>query len=212
MESEIFGHVKEAFTGATVDRMGAAQRADGGTLFPDEICEMPLDLQVKGQTSWAVSCMQKSRALCIACLPVASAFFNVFGPRQDPSSPYSGVNSISSAKLRAGQDLTIFGDDQQTRDFVYVSDVVRHLMAGMEGASIEVPVFNVCTGRETSVLTLAETMADLLSTPLSIEFQPARNGDIRRSLGSPVLASAALRVAAETRFAAGLEHLFATGS
>ena len=139
-------------------------------------------------------------------------FFNVFGPRQDPNSPYSGVISIFAAKLRAGQPLTIYGDGHQTRDFVYVSDVVCHLLAGMEGASVAAPVFNVCTGRETSVSFLAETMAALLGAPLKLEFLPSRPGDIRHSLGSPANAVSALNVAAETTLASGLEQLFAAES
>ena len=139
-------------------------------------------------------------------------FFNVFGPRQDPNSPYSGVISIFAAKLRAGQPLTIYGDGHQTRDFVYVSDVVRHLLAGMEGASVAASVFNFCTGRETSVAVLAETMAAFLGAPLKLEFLPSRPGDIRHSLGSPANAVSTLNVAAETTLASGLEQLFAAES
>ena len=67
-------------------------------------------------------------------------FFNVYGPRQDPLSPYSGVISIFANRLAAGEPVTIFGDGEQTRDFVYVADVVRHLIAGMQKAAVS------CTG------------------------------------------------------------------
>lgn len=137
-------------------------------------------------------------------------FFNIYGPRQDPSSPYSGVISIFADRLAAGQGVTIFGDGEQTRDFVYVADVVRHLIAGMENASLDAPVFNVCTGRTTSVLQLANTIAELLQTKPEIAFGEPRPGDIRHSLGDPTAASRALGVAAETQLAAGLDHLLAS--
>ena len=73
-------------------------------------------------------------------------FFNVYGPRQDPKSPYSGVIAIFAEKLARRQTITIFGDGGQSRDFIYVGDVVRHLIAGMENASQGAAVYNVCTG------------------------------------------------------------------
>ena len=69
--------------------------------------------------------------MCTAFPPSGLRFFNVYGPRQDPKSPYSGVISIFCERIAAGMPVTIFGDGQQTRDFVYVADVVRALLAGM---------------------------------------------------------------------------------
>jgi UDP-glucose 4-epimerase len=134
-------------------------------------------------------------------------FFNVFGPRQDPASPYSGVIAIFANRLAAGQDVTFFGDGGQERDFIYVADVVRHLIAAMDrlraghGGG---EVFNVCTGRATTIRQLAETIAALTGTRLEARDGPPRAGDIRRSLGSPVQARATLGVAAETSLADGL--------
>ena len=126
----------------------------------------------------------------------------------DPHSPYSGVISIFAERLRAGEGLTLHGDGGQTRDFIYVGDVVRHLLAGMMQASVEAPVFNACTGRQTSIKSLAETMADVLEMPLGIGYGPARPGDIRDSLGDPSRAISALGVKAETDLATGLKLLF----
>ncbi|MDX1739232.1 MAG: NAD-dependent epimerase/dehydratase family protein, partial [Alphaproteobacteria bacterium] len=105
-------------------------------------------------------------------------FFNVFGPRQDPKSPYSGVISIFIDRLIEGASLKIFGDGQQVRDFVYVGDVVRFLMAAMKNTSINADVYNVCTGKKTSVAQLASTLAMIADTKLSVERHPARMGDI----------------------------------
>ena len=131
-------------------------------------------------------------------------FFNAYGPRQDPASPYSGVISIFCNRLKAGQEVTIFGDGQQTRDFIFVGDVVRALLAAMERASTEGNVYNVCTGRRTSVLELVHTIAGILDTTVSPNFSPSRAGDIRASLGDPLRARQALKFEAQTDLRTGL--------
>ncbi len=136
-------------------------------------------------------------------------FFNIYGPRQDPASPYSGVISIFARKLARGESPLIYGDGGQTRDFVYVADTVRHLIAGMARASTAAPVYNVCTGRAISVLSLAKTMAGVLGLPEKFRFEPERQGDIRASLGDPRRAIAGLAVAADTPLAVGLHQTIA---
>ena len=126
---------------------------------------------------------------------------------RDPKSPYSGVISIFAGRLLAGQGLTIDGAGRQTRDFVYVADVVRHLIAGMAHANRNAPVFNVCTGRRVSILALAEAMAAVLDVPLSVTHGPPRAGDIPDSLGDPSAAAAALHIRAEQQLEAGLKLL-----
>lgn len=112
-------------------------------------------------------------------------FFNVFGPRQDPSSPYSGVISIFVDRLARGDSVTIFGDGGQTRDFVYVADVVAALRAALPTASAQAPVANVCTGRATAVLELAHAVAASCGVERpDIRHAAARAGEIRHSRGS----------------------------
>lgn len=137
-------------------------------------------------------------------------FFNVYGPRQDPKSPYSGVISIFADRLSRGLPITIFGDGNQVRDFVHVSDVVRHLVEAMRIASPQAPVFNVCTGKPISIQALARTVRDLLAAPSEILWAAARPGDIRASLGCPKAATAALGVAATVAIEDGLSALLAT--
>lgn len=119
-------------------------------------------------------------------------FFNVYGPRQDPRSPYSGVISIFCQRITQGQPVDIFGDGQQTRDFICVDDVVAALLAGQQRAGTDAPVFNVCTGRATSVLELAQTIARLAGRQVEIRHRPPRSGEIRHSTGQPDRARAGL--------------------
>lgn len=131
-------------------------------------------------------------------------FFNVYGPRQDPKSPYSGVISIFCDRIRRGEEVTVFGDGEQTRDFVHVSDVVAALVAAMDRKPADGPVFNVCTGHPTSVLDLARTVAGLCGRQPGIRFRPGRAGEIRHSIGSPDLARAALGLGRAVSLQAGL--------
>lgn len=133
-------------------------------------------------------------------------FFNVFGPRQDPKSPYSGVISIFIDRLLSGKPLKIFGDGQQVRDFIYVADVVRFLIAAMTHTSVEADVFNVCTGQTTSINQLAQAIAAIAAAPLSIDRCPARGGDIQVSLGNAEKALKKLNVKARISLSEGLKE------
>lgn len=145
-------------------------------------------------------------------LPSASLrFFNVYGPRQDPRSPYAGVISRFAANLREGRPHTVYGDGLQTRDFVYVADVVRALLAAQDllARAPQALVANVCTGRATSLLDLAAALDRLAGATTPVERQPPRRGDIRHSLGSPDRMQALLGLRAETSLDEGLARLLA---
>jgi len=133
-------------------------------------------------------------------------FFNVYGPRQDPASPYSGVISIFADRIARGLPVSVHGDGGQTRDFVFVADVVAHLLAAMDYCGREAGAFvsNVCTGREVSVLELAETVARVAGREVEIGRGPARAGDIRRSVGLAERARKMLGVEAGVELAVGL--------
>jgi UDP-glucose 4-epimerase len=141
---------------------------------------------------------------------VGLRFFNVFGPRQDPTSPYSGVISIFVDRLRAGRPIAIYGDGRQARDFVYVDDVVAALLAAMDATPAGSPVFNVCTGRAVSVLDVAHAIAGLCGVTAAIDFQPPRAGEIRVSVGDPARAAAGLGIRATTDLQTGLRRMLAT--
>jgi UDP-glucose 4-epimerase len=110
----------------------------------------------------------------------ALRFFNVYGPRQDPSSPYSGVISIFANRAAEGRDLTIFGDGMQTRDFVYVGDVVRAVVGAALTDGADRAVMNVGTGSEITVKDLASTIVDLSGGRSVIEHAETRAGEILR--------------------------------
>ena len=145
---------------------------------------------------------------------VGLRFFNVYGPRQDPKSPYSGVISIFCERIAAGLPISIFGDGQQTRDFVYVTDVIRALLAAMALKPADSPVFNVCTGIPTSVAGLADLIAELAGKPLRAHTKPPRAGEIRHSLGQMEAAVRVLGTRARVALRTGLAEVLAwmTGS
>lgn len=138
---------------------------------------------------------------------VGLRFFNVYGPRQDPRSPYSGVISIFCERIRRGMPIEIFGDGRQTRDFVYVGDVVTALLAAMRLMPTEARVFNVCTEVETSVLDLARAIADIAGRPLEVQHRPARLGEIRHSAGSRNLSQGAFGLREPARLHDGLRYV-----
>ncbi|MDP1723682.1 MAG: SDR family NAD(P)-dependent oxidoreductase [Alphaproteobacteria bacterium] len=114
--------------------------------------------------------------------------FNVYGTRQDPSSPYSGVISIFMDKIARQEPVIIYGDGHQTRDFVYVKDVVRYFAKAMQhlgqDQSPDHGVFNICRGEKISIQTLLETLSDIAGFHPKITYADARPGDIKHSQGS----------------------------
>jgi UDP-glucose 4-epimerase len=131
-------------------------------------------------------------------------FFNVYGPRQDPGSPYSGVISIFFNRIGRGQGITIFGDGDQTRDFIYVADVVDALLRAMGQETPGASVFNICTGKTTSLVELAVAIGRVFGRTPQIAFGEARVGDIRESLGNPAAAERALGFSAKISIEEGL--------
>jgi UDP-N-acetylglucosamine/UDP-N-acetyl-alpha-D-glucosaminouronate 4-epimerase len=123
---------------------------------------------------------------------VSIRYFNVFGPRQDPSSPYSGVIALFVTALLAGKPPTITGDGGQTRDFTYVANVVDGVLRAAAAPNAAGEVINVATGRQISITELARTLGDIIGVktpPVHIESRP---GDVRHSLADISKAKAIL--------------------
>jgi UDP-glucose 4-epimerase len=142
---------------------------------------------------------------CVHGIPtVGLRFFNLYGRRQNPQSPYSGVVTIFADRLARSEPVEIFGDGQQVRDFTYVGDAISALCRALPAASIEAPVFNVCTGKGTTVDALARTMATLYRADAAVIYRPPRPSEVRVSIGDPTLAARKLGFTAKTSLTAGL--------
>ncbi|MBA1280022.1 NAD-dependent epimerase/dehydratase family protein [Stutzerimonas stutzeri] len=113
--------------------------------------------------------------------PVIFRFFNIFGPRQDPSSPYSGVISIFTERAQKGLPIAVFGDGEQTRDFLYVGDLVEVLVQALESTEVAAGAINVGLNRATSLNELLASIGDVLGGLPPVSYQAARSGDIRHS-------------------------------
>ena len=139
---------------------------------------------------------------------VSLRYFNVFGPRQDPSSPYSGVISIFADTLGQGKQPTIYGDGEQTRDFVYVSDVVEANIKAATAPSAAGKAINIATGGKLSINELLKTVSDLKGQPFAPQYKSGRQGDIRHSRADISAARELLDWEPVVAFEDGLRMLF----
>jgi nucleoside-diphosphate-sugar epimerase len=135
---------------------------------------------------------------------VSTRYFNVFGPRQDPSSPYSGVISLFIQALLDGRTPTIYGDGEQTRDFTYVANVVDGVLKACHASGIAGQVINVATGGRVSLNALFATLRSLTGVPVLPAYGPARTGDVRHSQADIGRARAMLGYSPSIEFDEGL--------
>lgn len=135
---------------------------------------------------------------------VGLRYFNVYGPRQRPDSQYAAAVPIFIRRLLDNKPVTIFGDGGQTRDLIFVGDVVRANFAAAAHPSAPGGVFNICTGNETRILDLVEILQDLFPSAPAPEFAAPRAGDIYRSIGSPQKAAETIGFRAEVSLTDGL--------
>lgn len=120
---------------------------------------------------------------------VSLRYFNVYGPRQSPDSVYAAAVPIFIRRRLSGWPVTIFGDGRQTRDLIFVGDVVRANLIASEHPAAPGRIFNICGGREIPLLDLLAVIDRLLPGAPAPEFAPPRPGDIYRSVGDPRLAA-----------------------
>jgi nucleoside-diphosphate-sugar epimerase len=132
-------------------------------------------------------------------------FFNVYGPRQNPDSHYAAAVPIFIRRLLDHRAITIYGDGKQTRDFIFVGDIVEALISAVHSQAAGEP-FNICSGCETSIINLVEQLCELSNDPLQVRYEAPRPGDIYRSLGSAARAFAAFGFQAKTPLADGLKE------
>ncbi|CRM52366.1 UDP-glucose 4-epimerase [Pseudomonas sp. 37 R 15] len=139
--------------------------------------------------------------------PVIFRFFNIFGPRQDPSSPYSGVISIFSERVQQGLPIAVFGDGEQTRDFMYVEDLVDVLVQAIELPTVAPGAINVGWNHATTLKQVLQALEQVVGTLPVITYGPARLGDIRHSRADNRRLLASFTLPEPTPLKVGLERL-----
>lgn len=142
-----------------------------------------------------------------ALQPAIFRFFNIFGPRQDPSSPYSGVISIFTQRAQQGLPIKVFGDGEQTRDFFYVADLVDLLMQALNAADVGENALNVGWNQSTSLNQLLVVIGELFGGLPEVSYNPARAGDIRHSRADTGGLQARYQLPVQTSIKQGLKHL-----
>lgn len=132
-------------------------------------------------------------------------YFNVYGPKQDPKSPYAGVIALFSDAVLSKKSLKIYGDGMQTRDFIYIQDVVNSNIAALN--SDFQGIINVATGNSVTLLELIETIEKVIGYTCKKDFKPGREGDIRNSEADASMLNSILGVVAEYSLEDGLRSL-----
>jgi UDP-glucose 4-epimerase len=184
-----------ASTAAVYGNGGAAAMSEDSSAMP---------ISAYGADKRGCELRARAAGLTFGIRTAGLRFFNIYGPRQDPRSPYSGVIAIFLDRLRRGEPIEIFGDGLQVRDFTYVADAVDALKRAMPLASASAPLFNVCTGNGITIRQLANSIAGLCGTELVTCYGPARRGEIPISIGDPRHAAEMLGFSARTNLAQGL--------
>jgi nucleoside-diphosphate-sugar epimerase len=136
-------------------------------------------------------------------------YFNVFGPRQDPTSPYSGVLSRFMLAAIQAEPLTIYGDGEQSRDFTYVDNVVDETLRACEASGASGKVFNGGTGARITLNQVVKLLEKITNRKLEVEYKPPRAGDIRDSQADISLAAKVLDYKPLVLFEEGLKRTWA---
>jgi nucleoside-diphosphate-sugar epimerase len=140
---------------------------------------------------------------------VSTRYFNVFGPRQQPGSPYSGVISLFIEALSQGRPPHVHGDGRQTRDFTYVTDVVAGVLACCEAPNVAGEVINVAAGGRVSLLDVIRTLQVILKSDVQPTFGPPREGDVKDSQADIFKARKLLGFEPKASFEEGLRETVA---
>lgn len=137
---------------------------------------------------------------------VGLRYFNVFGPRQDPNSPYSAVIPLFVTAILSGNPPTVYGDGGQSRDFIFVGNVVQGNLLAAEAKDAPGKVINMAEGKQTTLLQLLEILSEQLGVPVQPNFEPARAGDVRESLADISLAREILGYEPKTDLESGIQQ------
>lgn len=137
---------------------------------------------------------------------VCLRYFNIFGPRQDPSSQYAAVIPNFITRMLKGESPTIFGDGEQSRDFTYISNVVEANILASRAKGVSGEVFNIACGEKTTVNSLVSNLNEILKEEISPSYDEARSGDVRHSFADISEARKMLKYEPLVPFSQGLEE------
>jgi UDP-glucose 4-epimerase len=168
--------------------------------------DLPAPISPYGAAKLAAELYCQAYAASFDLETVALRYFNVFGPRQDPDSPYSAVIPLFITAMLGGRSPVIYGDGLQSRDFTYVANVVHGNLLAADAAGVSGRVFNLANGQSTNLLELIETLNELLGTDIRPRHEPPRVGDVRESRADITAARQALAYQPQVDFAAGLRR------
>jgi nucleoside-diphosphate-sugar epimerase len=188
----------------------ASSSAYGDTpTLPKSEDMQPVPISPYGVSKYVGELYAQTFGRCYGLENVCLRYFNIFGPRQDPDSPYSGVLSRFSAAFLDSTPPVVFGDGEQTRDFTYVDNAVQANILACEAPSASGRTFNVGTGHAVSLNQVLQMLQKAAGKTLETKYEPSREGDIRDSLADIRLAKEFLGYEPTVLFEEGLERTYA---
>lgn len=189
--------------------IAASSSAYGETpTLPKKETMQPVPISPYGVTKYVAELYAFVFGRCYGLETVCLRYFNIFGPRQDPDSPYSGVLSrFATAFLDGGQPV-VFGDGEQTRDFTYVENAVQANLLACEAPNVAGQTFNVGTGARISLNRTLELLRKISGKHLEAKYDPPREGDIRDSQADISRAKQSLGYEPSVEFDEGLQKTF----
>ena len=189
--------------------LAASSSAYGDTpTLPKSEDMQPLPISPYGVSKYVGELYAQTFGRCYGLENVSLRYFNIFGPRQDPDSPYSGVLSRFSTAFLDSTPPVVFGDGEQTRDFTYVDNAVQANILACEAPSASGRTFNIGTGHAVSLNQVLQMLQKASGKTLETKYEPPREGDIRDSLADIRLAKEFLGYEPTVLFEEGLERTF----
>jgi len=188
----------------------ASSSAYGDTpTLPKSENMQPVPISPYGVTKYVGELYAQTFGRCYGLESVCLRYFNIFGPRQDPDSPYSGVLSRFATAFLEGASPVVFGDGEQTRDFTYVDNAVAANILACEAPSAAGKVINVGTGYSISLNRVLRLLQKIAGKTVDVKYEPAREGDIRDSLADIQIAREHLGYEPAVLFEDGLQRTYA---
>lgn len=189
--------------------LAASSSAYGETAaLPKTESMQPQPISPYGVSKFVGELYAQTFGRCYGLETVSLRYFNIFGPRQDPESPYSGVLSRFAAAFLDGTKPTVYGDGQQTRDFTFVENAVQANLLACEAAGAGGNVFNIGTGHAISLNQTLELLTRISGQTLQANYEPPRDGDIRDSLADISRAREVLGYEPTVFFEEGLQRTY----